>query len=234
MDPDDNIQRPVSIEGKARGESYPISRYDFDDDLIETTRRDREPQVRIYRHSKPIVVLGVASKPEVEVNLDECQRDRVPVLRRHGGGCAVLIDPGNVVVSMVVPIGGIRGIAQYFNWLSLLLLAGLAEIGIPNVRRSGLSDIIIENRKIAGACVWCSKDFLYYSATLLVEPRIDLIERYLKYPPKEPAYRKGRSHRDFVGSIRNLLPPKSPAMIARQLRKVLTVDELKKLVADRK
>jgi len=233
VDPEERIQRPLSKEETASGEPYPIGRYDFDDDLIEATRKDRKPRVRIYRHSKPIVVLGVASKLELEVNLDACLGDRVPILRRHGGGCAVLIDPGNVVVSMVVPIGGIRGIAQYFNWLSLLLLAGLAEIGVPNVRRSGMSDIIIENRKIAGACVWCSKDFLYYSATLLVEPRIDLIERYLKYPPKEPVYRKGRSHRDFVGSLRNLNPAKSPAVVARQLRKVLTVDELKKLVADR-
>jgi lipoate-protein ligase A len=209
-----------------------IGRYDFDDDIIEATRKDRQPRINIYRPTKPMAVLGVASKPGIELNLDACLADQVPILRRHGGGCAVVIDPGNVVISMVVPIGGIRGISQYFNWLSLLLLAGLAEIGVPNVRRSGLSDIVINNRKVAGACVWCSKDFLYYSATLLVEPRIDLIERYLKYPPKEPPYRKGRAHRDFVGSLNMEMPTRSPDKIARELRKVLTVDELKKLVAN--
>jgi lipoate-protein ligase A len=209
-----------------------IGRYDFDDDIIEATRRDRQPRINIYRPTQVMVVMGVASKPEVELNLTACLTDEVPILRRHGGGCAVVVDPGNIVVSMVVPIGGIRGISQYFDWLSSLLLAGLAEIGVPNVRRIGMSDIVINNRKVAGACVWCSKDFLYYSATLLVEPRIDLIERYLKYPPKEPPYRKRRPHRDFVGSLNMKMPARNPDRIARELRKVLTVSELKKLIAN--
>ena len=95
-----------------------------------------------------------------------------------------------------------------------------------------MSDIVINNRKVAGACVWCSKDFLYYSATLLVEPRVDLIERYLKHPPKEPPYRRDRVHRDFVGSLNMEMSARSPDKIAQELQKVLTVDELKKLVAD--
>lgn len=207
-----------------------VGKYDFDDDIIETTRQDKQPRVKIYRHSKPLVVMGVGSKPDLELYVDNCVKDRIKVLRRRGGGCAVVIDPGNVVVSMVLPIGGLQGITQFFNWLSLLLLAGLAEIGIPNVKRIGISDIVITDRKVAGACLWCSKNILYYSATLLVQPQIELIERYLKHPPKEPPYRRHRPHRDFIGSLNTTPVPKTPAQIARELKKVLTTEDLESLI----
>jgi lipoate-protein ligase A len=35
----------------------------------------------------------------------------------------------------------------------------------------------------------------------LVCPDLSLIERYLKHPKKEPDYRRGRSHKDFLSSI---------------------------------
>jgi lipoate-protein ligase A len=43
-----------------------------------------------------------------------------------------------------------------------------------------------------------------YSATLLVDPDLDLVERYLAHPPREPEYRRGRPHRDFMGRLGGL------------------------------
>ena len=181
--------------------SLTIGNYDLDDDLIEATRRDRSVRIRVNRAELTAVVIGRGSKPETELFIDRILNDGIPVLKRHGGGCAVIIDPGNVVLSAVLPTNGIADNQKYFNILCTWLTRKLTEIGLRGVYREGISDLVLNDRKIGGSCIHRTRDYLYFSATLLVDPRIDLIERYLKHPPREPEYRRGRNHRDFLGKL---------------------------------
>jgi lipoate-protein ligase A len=178
-----------------------ISPYDFDDDLIEATRADGRPRVRVERFRGHAVVIGRGGRPEVELNHDAILEDGVEVFRRHGGGCAVFLDPGNIIVSVVWPLPGLGGIKQAFNDISNALIKGLAEAGLPGVTQEGISDLVLDGRKIGGSCIYRSRDLLYYSTTLLIDPDLELVERYLKHPPREPDYRHGRSHAEFMGSI---------------------------------
>ena len=77
-----------------------LPRYDYEDDLVQAVRTDGKTRVRVYRLRDTVVVLGSGSRPELELNLDACREDRVPILRRRGGGCAVVLDPGNVIVTV--------------------------------------------------------------------------------------------------------------------------------------
>jgi lipoate-protein ligase A len=182
-----------------------IEKYHFDDDLIAATCLDNQPRFQVYQPSETMVVIGKGSDPDVELNVQVCVADEIPIYHRAGGGCAVVLAPGNIIVSTVMPSKGIVNITQYFHDYSDWLMQGLSQIGITNVYREGLSDLVINDRKVAGACIWNSKDVVYYSASLLVEPQIELMEKYLKHPPREPEYRRGRNHRDFVGELKSLL-----------------------------
>jgi len=113
----------------------------------------------------------------------------------------VVLDTGNVIVSCVLPLSGLGGTSRAFNTLSTWLIDALKHVGIPNIRQEGISDLALGNRKIGGACIYRTKGLLYYSTTLLFQPDLDLVERYLKYPPREPRYRTGRSHSAFMGSL---------------------------------
>jgi lipoate-protein ligase A len=184
-------------------DDYPL--YTYDDDLMDAARADGRTRVRVYRITRPVVVLGSGSRPEVELNLEACQRDGIPIMRRRGGGCAVVLDPGNVIVSVVatgLPFGRHR---RSFDLLTQWLIDGLARIGIPGVGQAGICDLALGEKKIGGACLHRSGDLLYYSTTLLVDPDIDLAMRYLRHPPREPDYRQGRDHADFMGSLAPLL-----------------------------
>jgi lipoate-protein ligase A len=68
----------------------------------------------------------------------------------------------------------------------------------PNVRFCGTSDLAIADRKFSGNSLRCKRNHLLYHGTLLYDFPLALIERYLAHPPRQPAYRRGRSHRDFV------------------------------------
>ncbi|MCP4590875.1 MAG: hypothetical protein GY842_09020 [bacterium] len=175
--------------------------YAYDDDLIRATRRDDRTRVRVYRMTNTVVVLGSGSRAEVELQLESCHADHVPILRRRGGGCAVVLDPGNVIVSVVMtglPFGHHR---RHFDVLTSWLIAGLERIGFSGVSQAGICDLALGERKVGGACLHRSRDLLYYSTSLLIDPDLEKVTRYLRHPPREPGYRRGRSHRGFMGSL---------------------------------
>jgi lipoate-protein ligase A len=202
------------------GDDLVIPPYHLDDDLIADARADGRSRVRVLTVAEPMVVLGRGSDPREELHVDACRDDGVVLVRRKGGGCAVVLDPGNVVVSVALAIGGLGRIRSTFDGLTDWFIAGLARIGVPGVIREGTSDLALDGRKISGSCVFRSLGIFYYSATLLVAPDLDLVERYLAHPPREPDYRRGRAHRDFMAGIGPVLR-RDVGEIADDLRREL-------------
>jgi len=113
----------------------------------------------------------------------------------------VVVDPGNLIVSLALPVPGVGAITAAFAAISGRIANVLAASGVPGVQQAGVSDLALDDRKLGGACIWRTRGLLYYSTTLLVNPDWDLIDRYLPHPPREPAYRRGREHRRFLVSL---------------------------------
>ena len=200
----------------------PPGRWDCDEELIARARADDRPRARAYAWPPPgaprvAVVVGRGGRPEVEVDLAAARADGVPVLRRRGGGCAVVLDPGNMIVSLALPLPGVGGITSAFARVSAWLIDGLADCGVPGVTQEGTSDLALAGRKVGGSCIWRTQGLVYYSTTLLVAPDLALAERYLPHPPREPAYRAGRPHREFMGALRELDRSLTPAELVRRL-----------------
>jgi len=202
-------------------DSVAIGNYDRDEDLLGAVRADGRPRVRIYPVLDVSVVLGRGSKPEQELHLDRVVADGVPVLRRRGGGCAVVLDPGNVVLSLVVARAGFGGGRAEFAGISEWLVDALKRMGISGVVQRGISDMAIGDRKVGGACIYRPLGLVYYSTTLLVDPDVELSERYLRHPPREPAYREGRPHRDFMGRLAGTWKGVNAPAFARALARTL-------------
>ncbi len=199
------------------------SPYDLDDILQAEVRADGRARAQVYRAPWVAVVLGRGSKPELELDLDAVSREGVSVLRRAGGGCAVLLDPGNLVVSLALRLPGLGRSKEAFQAISTWLIEGLAALGVPDLQQRGISDLCLGERKVGGSCIHRSKDFLYYSTTLLLRPDLQRVERLLRHPPREPDYRAGRRHREFMGR----LPLDADAeQIARQLATLLDGQQL--------
>jgi lipoate---protein ligase len=194
--------------------------------MTEATVADGQPRCRVYRVARPIVVLGRGSDPERELDLQACRDDGVPVVRRSGGGCAVVLDPGNLIVGVALRVPGLLGSLEHFRRISAWLIAGLERVGLGGVRREGPSDLVRGEHKVGGACIHRSRDLLHYGASLLVSPRVELMERYLRHPPREPEYRRGRSHREFVGALHAGVSAEVITAIEEALRRELHVEEL--------
>ncbi len=203
-----------------------IQPYDEDDDLLELTRSDHLPRLRLSTPAAPLLVLGRGSVAEREVWTERALQDGVPLARRRGGGCAVVLDPGNALISVSLPAPGFGENLAHFARISRWLIAGLARLGVPGVTQRGVSDLALGERKVGGACIYRTRGLLYYAATLLVAPQLALMERYLQHPPREPDYRRGRPHRDFVAPLPLPGPLDSAPALADALRQVLSLGDL--------
>ena len=178
--------------------------WDRDDAMIAATRGDGQPRVCAYRYDEVAVVIGRGGHQDRELRTANIAADGVPLYRRPGGGCAVVLDPGNAIVSLALALPGIGQIKSAFAAASDWMITSLAASGVPDVVQRGVSDLVIGDRKIGGSCVYRTRGLLYYSTTLLCEQNDQLVGRYLLHPPREPEYRQGRPHEQFMGSLDRL------------------------------
>lgn len=198
-----------------------VEPYVLEEDLIAAVAVDGLPRVRVYALEAPALVLGRGSRLGVEARAEAAAALGVPLLRRRGGGCAVVIDPGNLIVAATLRVPGFGDNLAHFARLCRWVTEGLARAGMPGVGQEGTSDLVLGDRKVGGSCIYRGRGLLHFSTTVLLEPDLDLVERLLPHPPREPAYRQGRRHRDFMGRIAALpsAPPldEAPALLGEAL-----------------
>lgn len=175
--------------------------YAREDDLVDEARATGRALCRVYRPHGTCVVLGRGGSEERELNRAAIDADGVPVYRRPGGGGAVVLDDGNLVVVLVLPLPGLGAVTAAFRLASDLVIAALADCGVAGVTQEGVSDLAVGGRKLGGSCLRRERGLAHYATTLLFAPRLELMERYLQHPPREPSYRRHRAHADFVTSF---------------------------------
>ena len=197
-----------------------------DNMLIHRFKKEKKAVLSIYPFSHQAIVVGRSCDIGKEVNAANIIDDGIPVYRRKGGGCAVFLDPGNLIISVVFPAAGFLNIRPLFDRAVNWLILGFERSGIPDLYQDGISDLVFENKKIAGTCFYRAKGIAYFSASILVNADIRLMERYLHLPPRTPAYRNKRAHADFVTTLDACFKPLNLHGLARDLYKNLKVSEL--------
>lgn len=166
-------------------------------DLLELS----PPQVRVLAVQQLAVVLPYSRQPQREVYLERCAADGVPVVRRPSGGGAVLLAPGVVTLSALAPLTGSRSVEKLFARFCGWLTDGLAACGVAGLSMQGVSDLCLGDRKVVGTALRLLRDRVLFQASVLVDASLELIERYLPYPSRAPAYRAGRSHSQFLTTL---------------------------------
>ena len=173
----------------------------LDDNILEKIRDGSNYYFMVFEAEKPEVILGRARKKEEDVIIRNCEEDRVPILRRAGGGGTVLLSPGVIVIS----IAGITSfpfyLKEHMNVINEIIIKVLERFGVKDLLIMGISDITIGDKKILGSSLYKKKNHVLYQGSLLYDPDMELIGRYLKHPDKEPEYRKGRPHKNFLTSL---------------------------------
>jgi len=183
----------------AADRSEPVEGVAFDAHLFGSLEAGRgEEALHIWEARSPAVVVGRFGNVEREVIEPACRADGVPVVRRISGGGAVVVGPGCLNYSVVLSLDDrpdMRDVARSYD----LILGWVAEaLGVPGLRRAGASDLALRDRKIGGSAQRRGRRALLHHGTVLYAFDAAAMERYLKPPPRQPAYRANRPHAAFV------------------------------------
>ncbi len=173
-------------------------KYDLPDYSIIDSAKDFE--FSVWQPDKLYVVLGRSDSAEESVNKDIEDVDFI-VVKRPSGGHSVVLSPKTLVISAIYRTNGIKS-RDIFREINTRIISALSDLGVKDLHEKGISDISIGDKKILGSSIFKSRDYVFYHAVLNYSERVDLIQRLLKPPKREPDYRQGRSHIDFVTSIK--------------------------------
>ena len=177
-----------------------LSPYDLPD--AELTKPSAEAaRCCVFVPARTMVVIGKGSDPALELRQENIAADGVPVLRRGTGGCAVVLTPQMLAVSFGVQHSPQLKSSEYFRLFNAVIIAALKKHGVRDLEHAGTSDIALNGCKIAGTANYRNRELVFYHAIINLAGRAEVMERYLKHPPRVPAYRAGRSHEEFVTSL---------------------------------
>lgn len=184
----------------------------LDEALLRTAEDGEGSEVlRIWEIGQPAVIVGRGSRVWQEVDVAACRRAGVPIRRRCSGGCAVVIGPGCLVYSLVLrgnPLSLPRAVADLHGKVLGKILAGFRQSGwdVVHVGTSDLALPIADGtglvlKKFSGNSIRCGREWLLYHGTMLYGFDCSLAGRFLKQPPRQPDYRQGRPHGEFLINI---------------------------------
>jgi len=219
-----------------------------DEALLDACDKFEGPEMlRFWEPQKHFVVVGYSNRVRSEVKFAMCRELGIPIFRRCTGGGTVLQGPGCLNYSLILRIesnpalqtvtGTNRFVMERNRAATKAILArsnrrkeALSsdfQLPTPNLQLSvqGHTDLAIDGRKFSGNAQRRRRGALLFHGTFLLNFDLDLVSRLLTMPSKEPAYRQGRSHAEFLMSL-SVPAADVKAGLARIWEATAAVDEL--------
>ncbi len=166
--------------------------------------------LRLWEPRQNMVVVGRSSSIEQEVDTAACAAAGVCVHRRCSGGLSIVTGPGCLMYAIVLSLHR-RPDLRFVDRAHCIILGALRDAlrpHLPHIEIAGTSDLAWRGRKFSGNSLRVKRNHLLYHGTLLYDFPLELIGRFLRMPPRAPAYRAGREHGEFVTNV-----PLSPGQL---------------------
>jgi lipoate-protein ligase A len=182
----------------------PAANLALEETLLESVDAGQAPDtLRLWESSMPFVVLGTGQVLADEVHEPNCIADGVPILRRCSAGGCVLQGPGCLNYTLCLTYDAFpetRSLcASYAFVLGRLCDAFKAQA--LEVRRAGISDLVLDGRKVGGSAQRRKRHAFLHHGTLLHAADQVAMARYLREPKERPDYRGERRHEEFVTTL---------------------------------
>lgn len=178
--------------------------------------------LRVWEFTNPVVVAGRSSRIRDEIDVDYCRSMEIPILRRCTGGASVVAGPGCLMYSVVLDLDchdGLRKIDAAHQYVMGRVLAAVQQ-QVPSATLQGICDLTWRDCKCSGNSLRVTRDRILYHGTILYDFDLTMLSRCLLKAPRQPDYRAGRDHADFVTNV-----PLNPTKLAEHLVDTFEVRE---------
>ena len=159
--------------------------------------------LRVWQWPHYAVVLGASGRIADDVHEDHCRADGVPLARRSSGGGTVLLGPGCLLYTLVLPYDldpALTQIRSSYCYILGRIKEALNAIA-ADLDVGGSSDIAWRDRKVSGNAQQRKRTHLMHHGSLLYAYDFSKAACYLKEPPRQPEYRRQRDHGEFLTNL---------------------------------
>jgi lipoate-protein ligase A len=173
-----------------------------------------EEILRFWESPETFIVVGYANKVATEVNVESCRAGQIPIFRRCSGGGTVLQGRGCLNYALILeikensPLAGISGANKFIMERNRNAIQNVgssaphALIDGPVIAVRGHTDLTIGGLKFSGNSQRRKKNFLLFHGTFLLDFDLALVGELLRMPSKQPDYRQGRGHGEFLTNLK--------------------------------
>ena len=166
------------------------------------SRRSCDGCLRIWQAKKYFVVVGHSDRMQSNVNVAACNDHSIPILRRISGGGTVVQGPGCMNYSLILKNGArLKNVGDTFKYVLERHRSVTEKVCGVTVRLEGISDLTCDGFKFSGNAQYRKARFVLVHGTFLLNVDLSVLETLLPMPAKQPAYRRRRSHLEFVTNL---------------------------------
>ena len=209
----------IKIARRTLSMAVTISEYDLPDAFLF---REGTTGILVWQPEETVIVLGQSNSIETSLHTEAVAADGIRVTKRPSGGETVILTPATIAFTVARHFPVMVHFRDFFRMVNSVVIEGLGEMGVAELGAKGISDITIGNRKILGSSMRKVGNNLVYHAVLNIAEDPSLFSKYLRHPSREPDYRAGRKHDEFVTSISNEGYRFSPGVLMEMLNRKLS------------
>ncbi len=145
-----------------------------------------DPTIRFYRWQPSAVSIGYFQSLNQEVDIQECQKQEVDIVRRRTGGGAVYHDyDGEITYSVIAPEKMFeKNIVESYKQIAQNIILGLKKLNV-HAEFVPINDLVVSGKKISGNAQTRRNGILQMHGTILCNVDVDKMFSLLKVPDEK-------------------------------------------------
>lgn len=181
---------------------------------LTVSRNSAQNTIILCYPAKPYVCIGYHQELEKEVDVEFCQSNSLPIIRRSQGGGAVYLDSGQQFYQIVakrddpaIP----AAVDRFFEKFLKPTVYAYRKLGVP-AEYKPINDVVVGNRKISGNGAGELEDAAILVGNVILDLDYDAMARVLKVPSEKFRDKMAKSMREWVSSLKREIghvPPRN-------------------------
>ena len=153
------------------------------DEAISLARKAKKASntLHFYRRKPAAVSVGRSRKIQDDVNVDECLKSNVKIVRRTTGGGTIFTDKDCLIYSLVFDRkdAALSSSQKIFENICSSIVTALKKCDIDTVYKPP-NDILLNRKKISGSAQILKENIVLIHGTILIETNLELMNKVLK------------------------------------------------------
>jgi lipoate-protein ligase A len=180
------------------------------DEAISLARKEKKVAntLHFYLRNPAAVSVGRSKKIQDDINVDECRKNNVKIVRRTTGGGTIFTDKDCLIYSLVFDKERLESPSpqEIFGHICNSLVSALKKCKIDTVYKPP-NDILLNGRKISGSSQILKEGIVLIHGTILIDTDLKLMNNVLR-----------QSKNDYVSTI------------CRETNQILPIDNIKEIL----